>query len=308
MWTVDWVSFFLSHSVVSDSVTPSTVARQAPLSMGFSRQESWSGLPFPSPRDLPDPGIEPMSPVSLALQGDSFPRWATRETSSSIYQGGSEGCFSALNVHVKHLGILEKSRSRLCGCGGGPAPTRSPFPSRHVDLQLFPTLSFWSSFPFTDFTIKCLPGEVQPCLMCLLGIAIIDLILPVKQNLLRKSVGAQSPSLDWGDNDKAVPRAGSWSQNSLQRVTPTPERLLWPPSGTRDTASATRWGRDPAWLRSACPQRLSPCLLPRQSHEEPHGGGNFWTGLPTGTPGRVELCWAPLPAPIWAHFPVHELL
>ena len=45
-----------SCSVVSDSVTPWTVARQAPLSMGFSRQEYWSGLPFPSPGDLPDPG------------------------------------------------------------------------------------------------------------------------------------------------------------------------------------------------------------------------------------------------------------
>ena len=44
-----------------------TVAHQAPLSMGFSRQEYWSGLPFPSPGDLPDPGIEPGSP---ALQAD----------------------------------------------------------------------------------------------------------------------------------------------------------------------------------------------------------------------------------------------
>ena len=49
--------------------TPGTVARQAPLSMGFSRHESWSGLPFPSPEDLPDPGIEPRSP---ALQADSL--------------------------------------------------------------------------------------------------------------------------------------------------------------------------------------------------------------------------------------------
>ena len=39
-----------------------TLACQAPLSMGFSRQEYWSGFPFPSPRDLPDPGIEPESP------------------------------------------------------------------------------------------------------------------------------------------------------------------------------------------------------------------------------------------------------
>ena len=49
--------------------TPWTVAHQAPLSMGFSRQEYWSGLPFPSPGDLPDPGIEPRSP---ALQADTL--------------------------------------------------------------------------------------------------------------------------------------------------------------------------------------------------------------------------------------------
>ena len=49
---------------------PWTVAHQAPLSVGISRQEYWSGLPFPSPGDLPDPGIEPSSP---ALQADSLP-------------------------------------------------------------------------------------------------------------------------------------------------------------------------------------------------------------------------------------------
>ena len=49
---------------------PWTVAHQSPLSMGFSRQEHWSGLPFPSPGDLPDSGIEPQSP---ALQADSLP-------------------------------------------------------------------------------------------------------------------------------------------------------------------------------------------------------------------------------------------
>ena len=50
-----------------------TVARQVPLSMGFSRQEYWSGLPFLPPGDLPDPGIEPLSPASPALQTDSLP-------------------------------------------------------------------------------------------------------------------------------------------------------------------------------------------------------------------------------------------
>ena len=50
--------------------TPWTVPSKAPLSMEFSRQEYWSGLPFPSPGDLPDPGIEPRSP---ALQADALP-------------------------------------------------------------------------------------------------------------------------------------------------------------------------------------------------------------------------------------------
>ena len=51
-------------------VTPWTAALQAPQSMGFSRQEYWSGVPFPSPGDLPDPGIEA---GSLALQADALP-------------------------------------------------------------------------------------------------------------------------------------------------------------------------------------------------------------------------------------------
>jgi len=55
---------------MSTLVTPWTVACQAPLSMGFSRQEYWSGLPFPFPGDLPDPGIKPRFP---ALQAESLP-------------------------------------------------------------------------------------------------------------------------------------------------------------------------------------------------------------------------------------------
>ena len=50
-------------------VAPRTVARQAPLSMEFSKQEYWSGLPYPTPGDLPNPGIEPASP---ALAGGVF--------------------------------------------------------------------------------------------------------------------------------------------------------------------------------------------------------------------------------------------
>ena len=59
-------------SVASDSVTPWTAAHQGLLSMGFSRQEYWSELPYPPPGDLPDPGIEPASLMSPALVGGFF--------------------------------------------------------------------------------------------------------------------------------------------------------------------------------------------------------------------------------------------
>ena len=68
---LEWVKVKVkSLSRVRLFATPWTVAYQAPRSMGFSRQEYWSGLPFPSPGDLPNPGIEPGSP---ALQTDTLP-------------------------------------------------------------------------------------------------------------------------------------------------------------------------------------------------------------------------------------------
>ena len=66
-------------SRVRHSATPWTIARQAPLSMGFSRQEYWSGLPCPPPGDLPDPEIEPGSPAAPSLAGGFFTHWATWE-------------------------------------------------------------------------------------------------------------------------------------------------------------------------------------------------------------------------------------
>ena len=63
---------WLKHLGTSNSATPGTVVCQAPLSMEFSRQEYWSGLPFSTPGDLRDPGIEPKSLVSPALAGRFF--------------------------------------------------------------------------------------------------------------------------------------------------------------------------------------------------------------------------------------------
>ena len=69
--------YMLSH--VQLFVTTWTVAHQVPLSMGFPRQGHWSELPFPHLGDLPDPGIEPVSPVSPALAGKFFTTESSRK-------------------------------------------------------------------------------------------------------------------------------------------------------------------------------------------------------------------------------------
>ena len=77
-----------SLSRVQLFATPWTIAYRAPPSMGFSRQEYWSELPFPSPGDLPNPGIEPGSP---ALQADAFPSELlalTNEKVARVHTGG----------------------------------------------------------------------------------------------------------------------------------------------------------------------------------------------------------------------------
>ena len=81
-------TLLFSHSVVSNSATPRTAARQAPLSMGFSRQERWSGSPFPSQEDLPDPGIKHESP---AWQVDSLPVSHLRSPINTLGKSKSSG-------------------------------------------------------------------------------------------------------------------------------------------------------------------------------------------------------------------------
>ena len=78
----------LSLTVMSNSATPWTAARQAPLSMEFSMQEYWSGLPFSTSGDLPDPGIEPMS---LSLQADFLPLNHPTSTYQFINTGKHNG-------------------------------------------------------------------------------------------------------------------------------------------------------------------------------------------------------------------------
>ena len=101
--------------------TPWIVARQDPLSTGFSRQEYWSGLPCPPPGDLPDPGIELVSPVAPALQADSLPlshRGAPEQWWEVPFSHGLWSHLSNLGTKVPSWGSLPPQRS--------PAPTSGP--------------------------------------------------------------------------------------------------------------------------------------------------------------------------------------
>ena len=91
---VHWPQIQTACLVSQSFATLWSVAHQAPQSMGFSRQEYWCGLPFPSPDDFPDLGIEPESSVSPALQADSLPA----EPLGKLSVHSRHGVFQLLSV------------------------------------------------------------------------------------------------------------------------------------------------------------------------------------------------------------------
>ena len=104
--------------------TPWTVTHQTPLSLGFCRQEYWTGLPFPPPEDLPNPGIKSTSPVSPALQEDSLPA----EPIVKHLTQCTLGCFSRVWLFV------------------------TPWTAAHqTSLSMgFPRQEYWSRLPFAS--------------------------------------------------------------------------------------------------------------------------------------------------------------
>ena len=103
--------------------TPWTVACQAPLSMGFSRQAYWSGLPFPSPGDLPDPGIKPRSPVLqilywLSYDGSHFvfPKGYPVWPSCTTYMNSPHSCQHRLLSVFKNIWQTYGQNSYLIIC------------------------------------------------------------------------------------------------------------------------------------------------------------------------------------------------
>ena len=98
------IIFFFLLSCVRLFETPWTVAHQAPPSMGFSRQGYWNGLPFPSPGDLPDPGIEPRSP---ALEADALTSEPPRKPQHPSFLGEGQNLGLLMNCGFPPwLGLL----------------------------------------------------------------------------------------------------------------------------------------------------------------------------------------------------------
>ena len=113
----------VSRFVVSDSLTPWTVVQQAPLSMGFSKQKYPSGLPFPCPGDLPDPGIEPGAPALQEASLLSEPAgWETRESTAvralgTSWAAGSRHHSSSHGTYTHAAMAKEEAVSRHVASG-----------------------------------------------------------------------------------------------------------------------------------------------------------------------------------------------
>ena len=146
----------LSH--VQLFVTPWTVTHQEALSMGFSRQEYWSGLPFPSPRDLPDPGIKPECP---ALQADSLSTELSRKfIASAKNRTDSYHKVAALNtfqnVNNGNIKCFQLHSEDICSFSSGLRNKCSCDPWKAEEMQFFilvekcPVrlmISTWLKFP-----------------------------------------------------------------------------------------------------------------------------------------------------------------
>ena len=104
---------------MSDSVTLWTVALHAPLFMEFSRPEYWSGLPFPPPGDLPDPGIEPASFEFPALAGGFFTTEPPRKLQIITPKGVGRTSCLFINFPSALMGFLDSSVGKESACNAG---------------------------------------------------------------------------------------------------------------------------------------------------------------------------------------------
>ena len=144
-WTLSTLLVLFVHAclVMSDSVTPWTMAHQAPLSMAFSRQHYWSRLPRPPPENLPDPGVKPAFPESPELQQILYP--------------------------LSHLGSPYIAGGNVKWC----SHCRKPF---DCSSKVYQRIPIW----FSNFTLKYKPKRKQDSDTCL-QILIIALFIVAKR-------------------------------------------------------------------------------------------------------------------------------
>ena len=138
---------------MSDSLIPWTVACQAPLSMGFPRQECWSGLPFPSPGDLPDPGIDPRSVTSLL-------HWQVGSLLPGLPRSLAQKYPSRKPQPRPRLHLQLSQSGALCSAGNAPLWSLSWSPCH------WPAVSGWPSSIVGDTAkAECPPGHCGrgPC-------------------------------------------------------------------------------------------------------------------------------------------------
>ena len=142
-WSIKWKRQSLSR--VRLFGIPWAVVCQDPLSMEFSRQEYWSGVPFPSPGDLPDPGIKSWSP---AYEGGFFTFWATREAQRLEYNC-FQYCVSTVQQSESAIHIPLSSLSRISSPPSHLHPSRSS-QSNELSSLLHTAGSYWPSVTFNS--------------------------------------------------------------------------------------------------------------------------------------------------------------
>jgi len=126
---------------------PWNVAHQAPLFVGFPRQEYWSGFPFPSPGDLPNPGIKPASPVYLLLGRRC--RWHTFIPGQGTMIPHAMGPWRKRNFPCRYLGMQEKA-----------LPFSSLWMVASLGMTDSPYFSQTGFLLLTSEKIKCFPASV----------------------------------------------------------------------------------------------------------------------------------------------------
>ena len=155
-----------SLSCVCVFVTPWTITHQATLSMELSRQEYWNGLPLPPPRDLPDPGIKPVSPASSAFAGKFFTTEpqinAARRNTNNLRYADDTTLMAESEEELKSLSMKVKEESENVGLKLNIQKTKTmasgPIPSWQTDGETVETVAdfiFWGSKITADGDCSC---------------------------------------------------------------------------------------------------------------------------------------------------------